>query len=105
MILIVSFYFHSGLINNKSKSQEEITSVNLVISDSFEERINCKVYLNGSLQGNEISSEYFLPFIGNFGMIIAGIGKMVLIKNLKCHFSEKNPTENDKKHCDCCNIF
>jgi len=61
--------------------------------------------MNQNLIPNEISSDFFLPFIGSCGIMFSGTGKQVLLKNLNASCYEKNSETGEIKSCDCCVIY
>lgn len=65
----------------------------------------CKVYMNNNLIPNEVCSEFFIPYNDTSGIMVAGTGKQVLVKQLKCSCYDKTSGNNEINSCDCCVIY
>lgn len=95
----------------ESKSKEfvdtDICLINLIIIDSFEDKIVCKVYVNSSQIPNDISCDFFFPYEDKTSIMVGGTGMRVILKNLNYSFIDKLQYEdhNLKNSCDCCFIF
>ena len=105
---LVDFQSKILKIESKSKiySEGDICDFLLTINDSFEDKLVCKVFVNNNQTPNEVTSEFFIPYIKANSIMIAGSGKQVLVKNLRCECTDKSiPLDNEIKSCDCCKIF
>lgn len=101
-------------INNPSKRDDfqECTNLKFIIQDSNDERISIRVVINDSTYVNELSSDCFLPNLYNSYTIMFGsYGGSVIFKSLNYKISKKTSFEyddiftNERKNCECCNIY
>ncbi len=90
---------------NKKFQETDCCEFVLSINDTFEDKINCKVYMNNNIIPNEVCSEFFIPYNDLCGIIISGTGKQVLVKQLKCSCYDKTFNNNEINSCDCCVVF
>lgn len=88
----------------------------ICVTDFGEEIINIKVFLNNKKKYNDINGTFFLPINKKAKLLICGIGKSILVKDLNVKIFEKDKTnyksiiqlETDNettKNCECCSIF
>jgi len=96
---------------NKMMTLKDMIELKFCIVDYNEDRINVKIFLNDNKVYNEVSSDFFLPFIGKYRMSMAGIGELVSVDNISSKSFPKIVIEsdgmftNEKKNCDCCLIY
>lgn len=93
--------------NNISRDS---VSLKINVTDSNEDRIVVKVFLNDNKINNELSSDFFLPFIGKYRVMFGGIGDFIIVKSFISRCFPKIVIENDgftheKRNCECCVIF
>lgn len=111
LIIFYIIYYKYYLLYEESKSKEyvdtDICLINVIIIDSFEDKIICKVYVNSSQIPNDISCDFFFPYEDKTSIMIGGTGMRVILKNLNYSFIDKLQYEdhNLKNSCDCCIIF
>lgn len=93
------------------KGNSDSIDLNFTVLDNCEDKINVKVKVNNNSIENELSSDFFLPFIGKYSLMFGGIGDYVNMKilNSKCYSKTVVETDgifsNEKKNCNCCIVF
>lgn len=108
-IAYLSIYYYVW-IEKKSKQYQELDVCDYVlqINDIFEDKISCKIYLNGNTNANEASSNFFLPYHSDAGLMLAGTGRQILLKSVKYSCYDKNEGSafsSEINSCDCCTIY
>ena len=83
----------------------------LVVLDHNEDRLTTKIFVNDNKICNEISSDFFLPHIGKYNLMVGGIGELVILNSIDSHIYKRSNIsceyfQSDKAgHCTCCLIF
>ncbi len=107
-------------IKNKSNIENDICDLKMQLIDYGDNVINASIKVNENTYENCIKSMVFLPLMKKKKIIIAGSGQQVNVKtfvskiNLKTN-NENNESKNvlmnsaifsnEKRNCDCCNIY
>jgi hypothetical protein len=111
--LIFKVFTKQQLLDYSKKTNEiknDTIKFKLNVIDKGEENISGIIYMNDSDKGNKIHSEFFLPVIENFQVIIGGAGKECVMRGgyVKAEFKEKYDNlylaSHNQKGCDCCTI-
>lgn len=101
---------------DKGKVQSAITdkssySIRIIVLDNNEDRVVVKAFLNKNKLFNEVSSDFFIPFTGDYKLTIAGSGESIVIDNInsrcfsKTIIDEDNQFSSEKNNCTCCSIY
>jgi hypothetical protein len=117
-ILILKIFSKEQLIDksqvkNETYIQNDISLIKLCINDTGDENLTCNIFINDSLEENNITSTFFLPVNEEKSLMIAGIGECIL-KNIISHIMAKEKLNDfrnstflsgQRNSCNCCNIF
>lgn len=96
---------------NKEKTTTDLNKIRLVIVDEGEDRIIVNCFVNGCKLSNEVSSDFFFPYLDRYSVMTGGDGELVILNSLKVKPSSKFRddeiliTNEDNKFCSCCSIF
>jgi Fe-S cluster biosynthesis and repair protein YggX len=91
--------------------QDKLMKFNMQILDNSEDKLDIKIYINDNPIYNEVSSDFFLPYIGKYTVMIGGVGDLVMLNYLntysysKTNFESECVLSNEKNNCSCCTIF
>lgn len=96
---------------NENNVRTDIVHCKLEILDIGEESINVSVAINGSQKDNKITSDFFLPVIGKFQIILGATGDVCVVKSgyasaeFKDEYEKLYSLHANGNECDCCFIM